>query len=71
MFILVPRLREGAEVLKQRDIQLLKKKNELEEEVNELHLKLEQKKDYEVIKSNIERRKCTGANDAIVRDPNS
>lgn len=50
---------------------MLKKKNELEEEVNDLYVKLEQKADYEVIKNNIERRKCTGANDAIVRDPNS
>jgi hypothetical protein len=37
VFILVPRLREGAEVLKQRDIQLVRKKNELEEEVYALH----------------------------------
>lgn len=41
VFILVPRLREGAEVLKQRDIQLVKKKNQLEEEVFDLHEKLE------------------------------
>jgi hypothetical protein len=53
VFILVPRLREGAEVLKQRDIQLVKKKNELAEEVSSLHQKLEQKADYEVIKANI------------------
>jgi hypothetical protein len=53
VFILVPRLREGAEVLKQRDIQLVKKKNELAEEVSSLHQKLEQKADYDVIKANI------------------
>jgi hypothetical protein len=41
VFILVPRLREGAEVLKQRDIQLVKKKNEMAVEVNKLAEKLD------------------------------